>query len=75
MGVSTHPQRKPDTVLRHQSQTKITRALMCSLLVPNGTGIAQIEEKDTTRKVLFKWEDAEGKAEMNLIIGARLTID
>ena len=75
MGLSTHPQRQPDTILRHQSTTKIKRAMMVSLLVPNGTGEVQIEEKDTTRKVLFEWEDAKGKAAMNLAIGARLMLD
>lgn len=74
IGFSTHPQRQPDTVLRHQSQTKIKRAMLCSLLVPNGTGNVRIEEKNTSRKVLFTWEDTKGKAEMHLLLGEHLKI-
>jgi len=74
LGLPTHPPRRPDIILRHQSKAKIQRAALCWLLVPNGSGTVEVEENAATRKFSFMWEDAQGRARMELEIEPHLAL-
>jgi hypothetical protein len=74
LGLPTHPPREPNIILRHMSAGKIHKAVLCSLLVPNGTGGVKIDAQGSTRRVSFAWKDRRGEASATVSFGSHLKI-
>ena len=45
MGLPTHPQREPDTMIRHVSASKVMGVTLCAFLVPHGAGAVSVHER------------------------------